>query len=79
MYRTDSILDFEAKSDVGGIYCKVNLYAQCKNLPFGLKMPDTSFKIKDESFVFQTSFMASLKLNDVPRTAYVRHESKFPD
>jgi hypothetical protein len=73
------ILDFEAKSGGGGIYCKVNIYAQGNNLPFGLKMPETPFKIKDESFLCQTGFMVSLKLTDVLRTAYVRHESKFSD
>jgi hypothetical protein len=57
----------------------VNLYAQGNILPFSLKMPETPFKIKYESFVCQTGFMASLKLCDVLRTAYVCHESKFSD
>jgi hypothetical protein len=43
-----NFLDFEDMSAGDGIYCKVNLYVQGNNLPFGLKMPDTPFKIKDE-------------------------------
>jgi hypothetical protein len=72
-------LDFEDNSGGGGIYCKVNLYDQGNNLPFGLKVPETPFKIKDESFVCQTGFMVSLKLTDVLRTVYIRHESSFSD